>query len=143
MQTQDPLNQRDDSENETVLFKSQVKSARIKSAVVAGISSSIVFIAFMLFTSFGKTIFPKLFMSSCFTMGSFILTYQFTFCFGFGKKIIPKLYGKCTPWEPVFYTDSTDRVIDTLNSARGYGPGRGCLGSPSLTPIDDSHHHRY
>jgi hypothetical protein len=61
MNDQEPsLNQMNESAIATALFNEKVKSARIKSAVVAGIPTIIILLAFITSPPFGKDVAPNL-----------------------------------------------------------------------------------
>jgi hypothetical protein len=144
MQDQEPfLNQIDEPSKQAALFENHVRSARIKSALVAIVPTILIWIAFLTSPPFGKDILPNLISFILLTVVPYTLTYQLVFSLGFGKKLLPKLYEKYESLEPMPYTDTcTQQAIDALNMARGHAPGKGYVVPPEPTKIDwDSHHY--
>lgn len=127
-------------------FKKELKSARIKSAGVAAVPTFFILTFFIISPPFGKAFLPN-FIAFFLVLGvPFTLIYQFVFGLGFGRKLLPKPYKKYGYWQYIPFTNTysdTERAIDTINTGRGYAPGRGSIAPMESTKIDwDSHHNR-
>lgn len=119
-----PLNQMNEAELATALFNEKVKSARIKSAVVAALPTIILLDTFIISSPFEKSVAATLLALFLLTLVPFTLIYQFVFYLGFGKKLAPELYRRKQHFfEPApFMHQRNDSAIDAYNAANGYGP---------------------
>ena len=124
MQKQDNLN------STTPLFDKNLKSARIKSGLIAIIPAVIFLIEFSISPPFENAIFPKL-MALLLWMGiPSTLIYQFVFCLGFGKKLLPELFRRRGCFEPRFYLHLDTTQLKTLDHTK-----KGDLNTGVLIPV--------
>lgn len=129
MKDQKPsLNQMNELELSTGLFKEKLKSARIKSAIVAAIPTIFIQTVFMTSAPFEGSIAANLIALFVLTIVPFTFSYELVFNLGFGKALAPTLRKRKRFFESApFMQQRNNSAIDAYNAANGYGPGIGFM----------------